>query len=1497
MKVTATDSSNGAISDEFDILVVPALTLSFENNTIVELAEGNSVEVPVVLSGAPGREVTITLSASHVRGTTDSDYTTSSLGLTFGASETRKVVTVTATDDSEVDVGEVLNLLFPASADLPTGILPSGGSSRTIYIADNDFQYQASHAGGTTLAVNEQAGTLTATVRVEAPNVAEGNLDALNENVVLSVSTADGTATAGQDYTSVSQTVTFAPSDFAAQTSGCPPPNPFFCMRADKTVTVAITDDTAYEGATAETFTLTLSHETDQRVTYPSPAGETATVSIADDERPALTFTVAPTTILENAGTATVTLATSAGTGITADTAIALSLAGTATKGTDYTISSESLSLTAGQSSVTATIRATMDTASDDNETVVVTASSGGTAIGTAQTVTITETPPTLSIAVNPASIAEAAGTSTVTVSTGASTFTADQTIALTLGGTATETSDYTLSDSSLTLTAGETSVTATVTAVQDTIDEPDETVIVSASNGGTAIGSATVTITDDDDAPVLSLEVSASTIDEDGGTSTVTVSTGTGSTFETAQTIALTLGGTATQGEDYTVSATDLTLPAGSSSVTATVTGLDDGLFEGNETVLISGLHNDEAFGAPQTVTITDGEVAPVVTLVLNPDSIAEDGGTSTLTATVSSASTEPFTVTVAVEPDAPALPQDYVLSGDTLSFAADATESTGEVTITAVDNDEDAPDKMLMVSATVSVDGVTAPADATLTITDDDEAPAVQRGVEIDPTELTISEGDDTGGTYSVSLIAEPTGNVAVTVTTPAGSGLTVVPARLTFTSGNWQTAQTVRVTAGVDDDANDQTVTLTHSATGAGYEDVAIVGVTVTATDRIDPAQPGVRIADARGREADGQLVFDLTLTRAASRSVSLQYATGDGTAKAGEDYEAGPGTATIAAGQSAARIVVPLRIDLFSEPEETFTVTLTAADGARIEDGQATGVIEDAAEDGAASQQWLARLGRVAGSHVMNAIGDQIAVNRSGGAQVTVAGARLTGEGVSGAGPFGADSLGAGATGLNRFGLGGFGSVPSAGWDGRAQPGERLWNGGSAGYGFTATGAPTMTWRELLANSAFLLNAGPGGGIGATIWGRGAYARFNNLGEGLQTDGEALSATLGMDWDRGCERCLYGVALSHTEVEATYGDGGWNSGELESTLTGLYPYFSFQVSERFSLWGLAGLGKGELIATPADGGRPVQADLKSRLAGFGARGELISVDNGFSLAVKTDALLARTTSNETDGVLEAEGEYRRMRLGLEGAWLRELGESALLRSSFEVAAREDAGDDQNGLGVEVGGALELIGIAPGLSLDVGVRGLISHEAGDYEEWGVSGGFRYDPDPGSAAGPMISLNHARGATGRGALQQALWQNEMSRAATPSTGPQADTLSAQFAWGFESFGALGVPWAWVGATSAGEEYRLGYSLFTEQGIPSIAFGQSAFGREYRMGWEFGLRCRAQVAIQVLHTTDSLGERADTGFEIKFRSIARKGASGGACETLQPLFTSGAPR
>ena len=158
-----------------------------------------------------------------------------------------------------------------------------------------------------------------------------------------------------------------------------------------------------------------------------------------------------------------------------------------------------------------------------------------------------------------------------------------------------------------------------------------------------------------------------------------------------------------------------------------------------------------------------------------------------------------------------------------------------------------------------------------------------------------------------------------------------------------------------------------------------------MTITVTDRIDPGLPTVSVADARGNEADGQLVFDVTLSRVADRAVNVAFATGDGTAKAGEDYEARTGTASIAAGGRATQVVVRLRIDLFSEPDETLTLTLSRAAGARLGDAQATGVIEDPAEDvrRAASKLWLARFSRMVGGQVMSTSGDRIASDRGGG----------------------------------------------------------------------------------------------------------------------------------------------------------------------------------------------------------------------------------------------------------------------------------------------------------------------------------------------------------------------------------------------------------------------------------------------------------------------------------------------------------------------------------
>ena len=109
-----------------------------------------------------------------------------------------------------------------------------------------------------------------------------------------------------------------------------------------------------------------------------------------------------------------------------------------------------------------------------------------------------------------------------------------------------------------------------------------------------TPSGGLSIQLADNDPAPSLGLSTDKPSFAEDGGTTTVTVSTGSGSTFATAQTVRLSLAGTATETADYTISGKTLTLPAGAgttaSMVTATLTGVDDDLDDDGETVVISG-------------------------------------------------------------------------------------------------------------------------------------------------------------------------------------------------------------------------------------------------------------------------------------------------------------------------------------------------------------------------------------------------------------------------------------------------------------------------------------------------------------------------------------------------------------------------------------------------------------------------------------------------------------------------------------------------------------------------------------------------------------------------------------------------------------------------------------------------------------------------------------------------------------------------------------------
>ena len=268
-----------------------------------------------------------------------------------------------------------------------------------------------------------------------------------------------------------------------------------------------------------------------------------------------------------------------------------------------------SVAFATSDNSKTITLPTRDDNAIKTASTVTVSLATGsGYTLGTATSASVSVTDndtAVWTVSAQPTEIAEG-GSSTITLAVAnGKTFTANQTVSLAVTGTASG-SDYSLSATELTLPAGASSVTATVTARDDASVESDETVIVTAIHDGQPIGSATVTI-EANDVAVWTVSAQSTEIAE-GGSSTITLAVANGKTFTANQTVSLAVTGTAS-GSDYSLSATELTLPAGASSVTATLTARDDTSVESDETVIVTAIHDGQPIGSA-TVTIEANDV-----------------------------------------------------------------------------------------------------------------------------------------------------------------------------------------------------------------------------------------------------------------------------------------------------------------------------------------------------------------------------------------------------------------------------------------------------------------------------------------------------------------------------------------------------------------------------------------------------------------------------------------------------------------------------------------------------------------------------------------------------------------------------------------------------------------------------------------------------------------------------------------------------------------------
>ena len=150
-------------------------------------------------------------------------------------------------------------------------------------------------------------------------------------------------------------------------------------------------------------------------------------------------------------------------------------------------------------------------------------------------------------------------------------------------------------------------------------------------------------------------------------------------------------------------------------------------------------------------------------------------------------------------------------------------------------------------------------------------------------------------------------------------------------------------------------------------------------------------GISVADARVEEGAGAvLAFAVTLSRTATSTFSVDYATSDGSARAGEDYTAASGTLSFQAGESSRTIEVAVLDDAHDEGEETLTLRLSNASSGRLTDGEATGTIENTDLMPAAL---LARFGRATAEQVVEHIEERMAAPRQRGFRARFAGREL------------------------------------------------------------------------------------------------------------------------------------------------------------------------------------------------------------------------------------------------------------------------------------------------------------------------------------------------------------------------------------------------------------------------------------------------------------------------------------------------------------------------
>ena len=443
--------------------------------------------------------------------------------------------------------------------------------------------------------------------------------------------------------------------------------------------------------------------------------------------------------------------------------------------------------------------------------------------------------------------------------------------------------------------------------------------------------------------APNVSIAVSPASVSEDGPTNLIyTVTRSLNLSSPTV--VNITTGGTATAGTDYTGNTATVTIPANATTATITIDPTADGTIEADETVILTvAAGTGYTVGAPSnaTGTILNDDV-PSATITVSPATVAEDGAANLVyTVTLNQVALSPISVNYTIGGSA-TNGTDYATIASPLVIPANNLTGTITVNPTA-DASIEADETVALTLAAGSGYTVGVPNSATGTILNDDLP-------NLTINDVTASEGNagTTLFTFTVSLsTAAGPGGVSFDIATANGTaaaGVDYVGQSLTgqtILAGDNTYTFTVQANGDTLNESSETFFVNVTNVTGATVVDGQGVGTIVN-----DDPQPSLSIDDASVVEGDSGTVnatFTVTLSAASGQTVTVNYATADGTATQPADYTSTSGTLTFTPGSTTQTITVPVIGEAVPEADETFFVNLSGASNATISDNQGVGTI--------------------------------------------------------------------------------------------------------------------------------------------------------------------------------------------------------------------------------------------------------------------------------------------------------------------------------------------------------------------------------------------------------------------------------------------------------------------------------------------------------------------------------------------------------------------------